>query len=326
MINLNSLRENQEKIKSLILKKEPSFNIDKLIQLDGKVRILLTTIESLRKQRNELSKKISSKITPEIRQQSIELGKQIKQEEQKLKIIEDEFKNLALSCPNIIQKDVPGGGKESNLIIKTVQKKPHFSFIPKNHLELNEKLKWFDFETAATMTGAQFVIYKSKAVKLMYALINLMLKTNIKHGFEPILPPYLVKEKALINSGNLPKFEGDFYKISEDELCLIPTAEVSLTNIYENKIIPVENLPIKQTAWTSCFRKEAGTYGSEDRGLIRIHQFEKVELYTICKPEESPNELNKMLECAEDILQQLELHYRISLLAAQDCSFSSSKT
>jgi seryl-tRNA synthetase len=153
-----------------------------------------------------------------------------------------------------------------------------------------------------------------------------MIKNNVKYGYEPIIPPFLVNEQALINSGNLPKFKGDFYEITDDQLCLIPTAEVSLTNIHANQILDENNLPKKYTAWTSCFRREAGGYGTGERGLIRIHQFEKVEIYTICKPENSNNELDKMLACAEDLLQQLGLCYQVSLLAAQDCSFSSSKT
>jgi seryl-tRNA synthetase len=153
-----------------------------------------------------------------------------------------------------------------------------------------------------------------------------MLKNNVKYGFEPILPPYLVTEKALYNSGNLPKFRGDYYEIPAHNLCLIPTAEVSLTNMYANKILQTKQLPLRMTAWTSCFRSEAGAYGALERGLIRIHQFEKCELYSICEPETSNKELDMMVSCGENILQMLGLHYRISLLATQDCSFPSAKT
>jgi len=326
MINLILLREKPEEIKKLILKKEPTFEVDKLIALDEKVRKLKVDVESLRKTKNDLAAQGAAGVTPEIREKSIEIGRQIKSNEQELIQVEEEFKNLLLSCPNLPQEDIPEGNKESNKVVKSVGEKPEFNFTIKNHLELNEKLSWLDFEAAANMSGANFVIYKGACVKLIYALTQLMMKNNSKYGFEPIMTPYLVTDKSLVNSGNLPKFEGDFYKLSDDGLNLIPTAEVPLTNLYAGKVFTVEQLPIKHFAWTSCFRREAGGYGALDRGLIRIHQFEKVEIYSICEPEKSNEELDLMVSCAEDILQQLGLHYRVSLLAAQDCSFSSSKT
>ena len=326
MIDLSLLRKEPQKIKELILRKEPGFNVDKLIKLDETVRNLKTEVENLRKEKNNLAQKGAKGVTDEIRQQSIELGKKSKVKEKELDQIEIEFKKLYLSCPNLLQDDVPLGNKESNKVVKSFGTKPEFKFKPKNHLQLNEKLNWFDFDAAAKMSGSNFVVYKGMSVKLIYALTHLMMKNNAKYGFEPILPPYLVTDKALVNSGNLPKFEGDFYKISEDGLNLIPTAEVSLTNLYSGMVFELEELPKKMFSWTSCFRREAGGYGATDRGLIRIHQFEKVELYNICDPEKSNKELDRMVECAQNILQQLGLHYRISLLAAQDTSFSSSKT
>jgi len=260
------------------------------------------------------------------RQQSIELGKQLKIKQAEFDKISQEFTRLALSCPNIPQSVVPEGDKEQNLVITTVGQKPKFSFEPKTHLELNDINNWFDMHVATGMSGSNFVMYKSAGVKMLYALTNLMIKNNVKYGFEPVLPPYLVNEQALVNSGNLPKFKGDFYSMPEDGLCLIPTAEVNLTNIHAKQIFDGNELPRRYTAWTSCFRREAGSYGADERGLIRIHQFEKVELYSLCKPEESNDELERMLTCSQDLLRQLGLHYQVSLLAAQDCSFSSAKT
>jgi len=325
MINLKLLKEQTKKIKELILKKEPKFEIEKLIELDGKIKSLQLDLESLRKEKNELVGKGSSEVTPQVREQSIEIGKKIKGKEKELAELEPVFKKLWLSCPNILQEDVPEGNKESNQVVRTFGEKKKFDFVPKNHVELGQNLGWFDFDAAASMAGSNFALYKGDAVKLMYVLTHLMLKNNVKHGFSPILPPYLVSEESLVNSGNLPKFEGDFYKM-QDGLCLIPTAEVNLTNLYMDKILSAEQLPLRHTAWTSCFRREAGGYGATDRGLIRIHQFEKVEIYSICEPEKSDEELELMLECAQNLLKQLGLHYRVSLLAAQDCSFSSSKT
>ncbi|MBU4269256.1 serine--tRNA ligase [Candidatus Dependentiae bacterium] len=325
MIDLNLLRTNTEKIKSLILKKEPKFDIEKLIELDKSVRLVNAEIENLRKEKNELAAKGKQGVTQEIREKSIEIGSKLKQKEVDLIDIEKEFKKLALSCPNIPQEDIPAGNKESNQTAWEFGSKKIFDFKPKNHVELNEKLDWFDFDAATAMSGSNFIFYKKDSVKMIYALTNLMLKNNYAHGFEPVIPPYLVKEQALVNSSNLPKFEGDFYKM-QDDLCLIPTAEVSLTNVHANQILNVSDLPKRYVAWTSCFRREAGGYGSTERGLIRIHQFEKVEIYSICKPEDSNEELVRMIKTAEKILQSLGLHYRVSLLAAQDCSFASSKT
>ena len=335
MIDLTLLRKKPEEIKKLILKKEPNFDVEKLITLDGSVRSIMTKVESLRKQKNELSKQPLSQVSPstkdEVREKSIEIGKEIKTLEKELFEIESDFKNLALSCPNLLQDDVPEGGKENNQPVKEVSppskiKSTISSSVKnfKNHLELNKINEWFDLNAASQTSGSNFVLYKPLGTKVLYALTMLMIKNNLKHGFEPVLPPYLVNDQALINSGNLPKFKGDFYTMPEEKLSLIPTAEVSLTNIHAGQIL--ETLPKRYTAWTSCFRKEAGGYGSEERGLIRIHQFEKVELYTICEPKDSDRELEKMLACAEDLLQQLGLEYRVSLLAAQDCSFASSKT
>ncbi|KKP22595.1 MAG: Serine-tRNA ligase [candidate division TM6 bacterium GW2011_GWF2_28_16] len=325
MIDLNLLRTDADKIKKLILKKEPKFEINKLIDLDIKVRALNLEIENLRKEKNDLAAKGKQGITQELRDKSIEISKLLKDKENNLLEIEKDFKKLLLSCPNIPQDDIPEGNKESNKTAWDFGSKKEFNFKPKNHVELNEKLGWFDFDAATVMSGSNFIFYKKDAVKLIYALTNLMLKNNYQHGFEPVIPPYLVKEQALVNSSNLPKFEGDFYKM-QDDLCLIPTAEVSLTNVHAGQILNVQDLPKRYAAWTSCFRREAGGYGSTERGLIRIHQFEKVEIYSVCEPKESNEELIRMIKSAEKILQMLGLHYRVSLLAAQDCSFASSKT
>ncbi|MCK4517207.1 serine--tRNA ligase [Candidatus Babeliales bacterium] len=327
MIDLNLLRKDPVSTKALILKKEPTFDVDKLIKLDEQLRTQLAQIEALRSKKNELAKQGGTKgVTEELRKKSSAISKELKEKEQGFTTLEKEYKNLALSCPNIPFNDIPTGTKEKNKTVKVIGEKQEFSFKVKNHIELNEKLDWFDFQAAAQMSGANFVLYKNDGVKMLYALTNLMIKNNVKYGFEPIIPPYLVNKQALLNSGNLPKFQGDFYEMPADDLCLIPTAEVNMTNLHAKQILDINQLPKRYTAWTSCFRREAGGYGSEERGLIRIHQFEKVELYSICIPEQSSEELERMLTCAQDLLQQLGLHYQVSLLAAQDCSFSSAKT
>lgn len=326
MIDLALLHENSSLVIDLIKKKDPSFDIAQLIELDKKIRTIIKRVEELRHRKNELAELGKAGVTAELRSESIAVGKELKEQEQILHSLQDPFKALYLRCPNIPLADLPVGGKEANAVVKEVGKKPHFNFPIKHHLELGTSLGWFDFEAAAIMAKSNFVLYKGEAVKLIYALLMFMLKHNAAQGFSYILPPYLVNEKSLEIAGNFPKFYDDVYAVPADNLYLIPTAEVSLANLYRNTIFSAEQLPIRLTAATSCFRREAGGYGATERGLIRIHQFEKVELYTYCVPEESNNELTKMVVCAEGILQKLGLHYRISLLAAQDCSFPSAKT
>lgn len=326
MIDLNLLREEPEKIKELIARKEPTFDVKTLCQFDEKARLLRVHVETLRKEKNELASLGAKGATSEVREKAIALGKELKVQEAGLEKIEQELKALWYACPNIPQPDLPLGGKEANQVVRTFGDKRLFTFTPKNHLELNEKAHWFDFHAGASMAGAQFVFYHEQGTKLIYALTQLMLKNNVKHGFRPVLPPTLITEKGLYNASNLPKFAGDYYAVAETDLNLIPTAEVSLTNLHANQILSAEQLPLRYTAWTSCFRKEAGGYGATERGLIRIHQFEKVELYALVQPEDSAQELERMVACGETLLKALGLHYRVSLLAAQDCSFPSAKT
>lgn len=326
MIDLGLLREQPERIIGLIKRKDPSYDAQKLYDWDIQLRTLRIEVEELRHKKNELAKQGKAGVTDEIRTLSIAISKELKEKEEALVILERDFKALYLSCPNIPQEDIPVGGKESNKVIKAWGSKKDYGFPLKNHVELGTALGWLDFDAATRMTGSNFALYKGDGVKLMYALTMFMLKNNMKHGFSPILPPYLVNEQSLIVASNFPKFRDQVYAISEDKLYLTPTAEVNLTNMYRDMILAATELPIRMTAWTSCFRREAGGYGAHERGLIRIHQFEKVELVTLCQPEQAQAEQDRMLACAEDILQQLGLHYRISLLAAQDCSFASAKT
>jgi seryl-tRNA synthetase len=325
MIDLAALRNDSEKIKRL-KDKDPDFDVERLLSLDEEHRLLMQDIELLRAQKNELAKAAQGGITDELRQKSIEVGKQLKEKDQKFEEISAAFKELYLFCPNVPGADIPVGGKEANKVVKTVGKKPTFDFELKNHVELGNDLGWFDFEAAARMAGSQFALYKGDAVKLIYALTRMMLKNNVTNGFKPILPPYMVNAQSLEVSGNFPKFKEDVYAIKDENLYMTPTAEVNLTNLYRDAIVAGEELPIRMTAWTSCFRREAGGYGAQERGLIRIHEFEKVELYSITDPEKSNDELDKMVSCATSILDGLGLHYRISLLATGDMSFPSAKT
>ncbi|PKN03322.1 serine--tRNA ligase, partial [Candidatus Dependentiae bacterium HGW-Dependentiae-1] len=326
MIDLALLRETPAEVIALLKKKEPRFDVEKLLELDTVVRELRSHVEELRHTKNELAKKAQAGITDALRQESISMGKELKEKEERLAQVQAAFHELYLGCPNIPETDLPEGGKEANKVVKVVGTKPAFSFPVKNHLDLGEALGWLDFQAAAKMSGANLALYKGDAVKLLYALSMFMLKNNMKHGYSPVLPPEMVNEKSLEVTGNFPKFKDQAFAIPEDKLFMTPTAEVNLTNLYRDTILMADQLPVRMTAWTSCFRREGGAYGSAERGLIRIRQFEKVELVSICEPQNAQQELDRMVACAEDILQQLGLHYRISLLAAQDCSFASART
>jgi seryl-tRNA synthetase len=324
MIDISLLKTNYEEIAQRIAKKDPSFPTEKLLSLQQTVHTVLARVEELRAQKNALSSR--GPVTPELREQSIAIGKELKQQETALATAQEELNTVWLCCPNIPLDDVPVGNKESNVAVRSWGTNPVFDFPIKNHMQLNEQNKWFDLEAGTKMAGTQFVFYTPLGTKILYALTQLMLKNNAAHGFEPVLPPYMATEQALYNSSNLPKFAGDFYKVEDENLNLIPTAEVSLTNLHAGEILDEGALPRRYTAWTSCFRREAGGYGAQERGIIRIHQFEKVELYALVKPEQSADELDRMVACAESLLQKLNLSYQVSLLAGQDCSFASAKT
>jgi seryl-tRNA synthetase len=326
MIDLARLRETPDEVIALLKEKEPRFDAYLLLQLDKQLRELRAAVEELRHTKNELAKRAQSGVTDAIRAESIAVGKVLKEKEELLVQVQEQFQNLYLMCPNIPEKDLPEGGKEANKAVKVVGEKPYFSFPIKNHLDLGEKLGWLDFQAATKIGGANLALYKGDAVKLLYALSMFMLKNNMKHGYSPILPSTMVNEKSLEVTGNFPKFKDQVFSIPEDKLFMTPTAEVNLTNLYRDTILMAQELPKRMTAWTSCFRREGGAYGAAERGLIRIRQFEKVELVSICEPHQASQELDRMVACAEDILQQLGLHYRISLLAMQDCSFPSART
>ncbi|MCF7899977.1 serine--tRNA ligase [Candidatus Babeliales bacterium] len=326
MIDMALLREHPEKFGQLIKRKSPDFDIKKLLELDVKVRDVKALVEALRQKKNDLASQAKSGVTSELREASIAVGKDLKAQEQEQEQIEKAFKEIALSCPNIPFEDVPLGDKEENVVVREYGVKPTFSFPIKNHLELGEQNKWFNLEAATKMAASNFIFYQGEAVKMMYGLAMFMLKNNSRQGFEPVIPPYVANEETLTVSGNFPKFKEEVFSVPEDNLYLIPTSEVCLANLYRDEIIAGTDLPLKMTSWTSCFRREAGNYGKIERGLIRIHQFEKVELFAISRPEKSEETLEEMVDCAETILKKLGLHYRVSLLAAQDCSFQSAKT
>jgi seryl-tRNA synthetase len=250
--------------------------------------------------------------------------------ESRTKELEAKLYDFALTFPNLPDESVPEGKNEDdNVLIKTVLEPKSFSFEPKDHVELGEALGWLDFERAVKISKSRFTVLKGEAAKLERALINFMVDFNGKRGFELVSVPFIVNDTAMQGTGQLPKFEEDLFRIESEEeraLYLIPTAEVPLTNLYYDEIISVESLPIKMTAHTPCFRKEAGSAGRDTRGMIRQHQFHKVELVVISKPEESMAMLDEMVSCASDMLKELGLAHRLMALCAGDMGFSATKT
>jgi len=250
--------------------------------------------------------------------------------ETKSKELETKLYEFALTFPNLPDDSVPEGkDEEENVLIKTVLEPREFDFTPKDHVELGETLNWLDFERAAKISKSRFTVLKGEAAKLERALINFMIDFNGSRGFELVSVPFIVNAEAMQGTGQLPKFEEDLFLLESDEeraFYLIPTAEVPLTNLYYDEIINIANLPIKMTAHTPCFRKEAGSAGRDTRGMIRQHQFHKVELVVISKPEESMDILDEMVSCASDMLRELGLPHRLMALCAGDMGFSATKT
>ena len=240
---------------------------------------------------------------------------------------EEKLENIASCVPNITDDDVPfGADEEGNVCVKTVLEPTKFDFVPKEHYELGESLGWLDFERGVKLSGSRFCVLKGMGARLSRALVNYMIDFNNARGFELVNVPFLVSSNTLYGTGQLPKFEEDLYKVRDEDLYLIPTSEVPVTNLYNDEILPVESLPIKMTCYSACFRKEAGSAGRDTRGMIRQHQFEKVELVAITTPEQSAQMLDEMVACASDLLTSLGLPHRHMLLCSGDLGFSAAKT
>ena len=303
---------------------------NKIINLDKSKREILTSSQDLRFKRKTISSQFAksddaekSKLQEEVRL----IKEKIDNLENELLKIDNEIHVILSSLPNLPEQDVPHGKDENdNLLIKTVGENPTFDFEPLAHYELGENLKMMDFDQAAKVSGARFVYLKNDFAKLERAIANLMLDTHTnKFGYAEVNPPNLVKDSAAYGAGQLPKFSDDLFKTNSDHW-LIPTAEVPLTNLHLETTVNEKDLPARYTAWTPCYRLEAGSAGRDTRGMIRQHQFSKVELVSLVKPENSNEELERMLNCATSILDSLKLSYRIMLLSSGDMGFSAKKT
>lgn len=338
MLELRFIRENLDLVREKTAHRGiPTDKVDEFATVDGKRLELLKEVESLKNKRNVASKEIAmlKKGSDEEKKEADTLipgmrktSDQIKSLDKKLGEIQSRLQDLVLSIPNICSDEVPKGqDDEDNVEFKLWGKKPEFSFQPKPHWEVGENLDILDFERAAKLSGARFALLKGFASKLERALTNYMLDLHTqKHGYEEVLPPFLVNSASMTATGQLPKFAEDLFAIKDWDLYLIPTAEVPVTNIFRDETLDENDLPIKYTAYTPCFRSEAGSYGRDTKGLIRQHQFDKVELVKFTTPETSARELEELLADAEEVLQLLGLHYRVVTLCSGDLGFSSSKT
>ncbi|MCB4203804.1 serine--tRNA ligase [Deferribacterales bacterium Es71-Z0220] len=332
MLDLKLITGNPELVKEGLKRRNAEIDIDSILELDEKRRNLIKNVEELKKLRNDTSKEIgkikkSGGDITEISAKMKKVSDDISEMDNAIKEIEEKIKDILLTIPNLPDETTPvGSNEENNVFYKSSGQKPAFDFEPKPHWEIAESLQLVDFEKGATLAKSRFSVYTGLGAKLERALINFMLDVQSENGYKEIIPPLLVNAKTMTGTGQLPKFEEELFKCERDELYLIPTAEVPLTNIYADTILNEEELPIKVTAYTPCFRREAGSYGKDVRGLIRQHQFNKVEIVKIAHPENSMEELELLLEDAEKILQKLGLHYRVMTLCTGDLGFSSAKT
>ncbi len=332
MLDLKFIRENPQKILKAIKDRSLILDLDKILSLDEERRKILTKLEELRHKKNIANEEISNLLKERKNpQQKIDEIKEISKEADKLKeslkSIETELNRFLLFVPNIPDESVPvGKDPQANKIMRYWGELPKFDFTPLTHLELSEHLDIIDFNRASKIAGSNFALFKGEGAKLERALINFMLDLHTKkHGYTEVFVPHLVNRQSMTSTGQLPKLELDMYRLHDDDYFLIPTAEVPVTNIYRNEILDEENLPKYFTAYTPCYRREAGSYGKETKGLMRVHQFDKVELVKFVRPQDSYNELESLLRDAEEVLQLLGLPYRVVLLSTEGLSFAASK-
>ncbi len=333
MLDLKFIRENTEKVRIAIKNKNEKADVDAILKLDEKKRKLQFEFDNLRAEQNKISQQIPtlkkkgenvSEILAKMKNVSIE----VKSIASKLTEISENLEQLLLTVPNIPHADVPIGNDESdNVFVREWGKKAEFAFDSRDHLELCEQNNLLDLKRATKLSGSGFVAFTNKGAMLERALINFMLDFHVrKHNYEEISLPILVNRKTMTGTGQLPKLADDMYHVEQDDLFLVPTAEVSVTNFYSDEILANDDLPKKFVSYSPCFRREAGSYGQDTKGLQRIHQFNKVEMVRLVEPEKSYEILDKMVGEAEAILQALGLHYRVLTLATGDLSFASAKT
>ncbi len=329
MLDIKLIRTETEKVKAALARRKENVDIDAVLELDNKRRELVFEAEQLKKKQNEVSKQIpqlkkAGEDTTAIFAEMKEISDKVKELDNQTKEVEEQLSQMMYTIPNIPNENVPDGDTdEDNVEIRKFSEPTAFDFEPKAHWDLGKGLNILDPETAAKITGARFTLYRGLGARLERAVTNYFLDMHTgKHGYTEIFPPFMVHRNSMVGTGQLPKFEEDAFKVADTDYFLVPTAEVPVTNMYRDEILDGSQLPIKHVAYTACFRAEAGSAGRDTRGLIRQHQFNKVELVKFAKPEQSYEELEKLTNDAEDVLQGLGLPYRVVRICVGDLGFT----
>jgi len=333
MLDIRLIRQEPETVKAALKRRNAEDRIDELLELDKERRDMLYKTEQLKNEQNTVSKQIpqykkEGKDVAPVFAEMKKISEEVKELDAKIREYDEKIDAIMYTIPNIPNSTVPDGETdEDNIEIRKFSEPTKFDYEPKAHWDIGEDLDILDFKTAAKITGTRFTVYKGDGARLERAVINMFLNMHTEeHGYTEIFPPYMVHRNSMVGTGQLPKFEEDAFKVTNNDYFLIPTAEVPVTNMYREQILSVEDLPIKHVAYSACFRAEAGSAGRDTRGLIRQHQFNKVELVKFAKPEESYNELESLTNDAERLLQGLGIPYRVVCLSTGDLGFSSACT
>ncbi len=335
MIDLRRLRQDPDEVRaSLARRADPALNalVDRVLDLDRDRRALLVEVESLKATRNASSEEVARR--KQAGQSADDLlgalrasGERVKELDSSLRVVDEELERVALALPNLPHPETPDGDASANRVVRVWGTAPEFDFTARPHWDLGERLDLLDLPRGAKIAGSGFPLFTGVGARMVRSLAAFMLDLHTKeHGYREISPPYVVNSASMHGTGQLPKFAEEMYQVPADELYLIPTAEVPLTNMHRDEVLESEDLPVSLVAWTPCFRREAGAHGRDTRGLIRVHQFDKVELVRLVKPETSEEELALLTAHAETVLQRLELPYRVLELAAGDTGFASART
>jgi len=333
MLDLKFIRENTKKVKKGLMERGEKISLDELIGWDEERRKILVEVEELKHRRNETSEEIGrlkrdGKEAKQLIEEMHRVSARIEELEDRLKEVQEKTRDLLLLVPNIPHESVPvGRTPEDNKVIREGKpKKKKFNFTPREHWDVGESLGILDFPLAAKISGSRFALLRGKGARLERALINFMLDLHTKRGYKEILPPFMVSGESMVGTGQLPKFLVELYRCKDDDLYLIPTGEVPLTNLHKNQVLREKDLPLNYVAYTPCFRREAGSYGKDTKGLIRNHQFNKVELVKFTRPEDGYAELEVLVSDAEKVLELLEIPYRVVALCTGDLGFGAAKT
>jgi seryl-tRNA synthetase len=332
MLDIRFIRANPDAVRKAIRDKGEKDNLDRLLALDAELRGCLVAADDLKRERNEESERVAAlkregKDASDIVERMRQVSARIKEHDERIAAVRADLRALELTVPNVPHSSVPVGATEEQNVDVRAWGEPHpLSVKPVPHWEIGEALGILDFKSGTKVAGSGFVTFRGAGALLERGLIRFMLETHTtEHGFTEISPPFVANRDSMTGTGQLPKLESDMYRCDEDDLFLVPTAEVPLTNLHRDEIVPGEKLPIYYTAYTPCFRREAGSYGKDTRGLVRVHQFDKVEMVKFVEPETSYDELESLTACAEAVLQRLELPYRVKVLCTGDLSFSAAK-